>query len=374
MTEEATRPKSADGTHFSTPQTAPLAKRDDSAGMENYAPENPFAAAGLIVPPVSPEQVRSLYQMRQSYYTALLDPEHDFLYSVSYVESGKPREYMTTSLPSAQMFAQTYKATYKARPRRAGVEKLAESLGIQGEVVEHRGLPGDKNEDFAWVRYKATHLRTGRVAYGVGWCDTKERASMTRHALIATADSRAFSRAVLRLIGYGEVGAEEILAGISEGVDVVVDPTPPAPAMGAALPVAAAAQAVQTAGHKASAQAADRAIERITTEQPKREPIAVDPNEVPVHIEWSERKGLQFAEDGFGMDVIVNKDHAAPKLTSAQCAEFSRKMIDAFEGDKAIAKRFLRQHAGVNSTTDLHVDQIDRLESRLKYITTGLPF
>jgi hypothetical protein len=74
------------------------------------------------------------------------------------------------------------------------------------------------------------------------------------------------------------------------------------------------------------------------------------------------------------MDMIVNKDHAAPKLTSAQCAEFSRKMIDAFEGDKAIAKRFLRQHAGVNSTTDLHVDQIDRLASRLKYITTGLPF
>ena len=374
MTEEATRSKSADGTHFSTPQAAPLARRDEPEGMGAYAPESPFASAGLIVPPVSAEQVRSLYQLRANYYTALLDPEHDFLYSVSYVESGKPREYMTTSLASAQMFAQTYKATYKARPRRSGVEKLAESLGIQGEVVEHRGLPGDKNEDFAWVRYKATHLRTGRVAYGVGWCDTKERSTMSRHALLATADSRAFSRAVLRLIGYGEVGAEEILAGISEGVDVVVDPSPPAPAMGAALPPAAAAQAVQAAGHKASAQAADRAVERITIEQPKREPLAADPNEVPVHIEWSERKGLQFAEDGFGMDMIVNKDHAAPKLTSAQCAEFSRKMIDAFEGDKAIAKRFLRQHAGVNSTTDLHVDQIDRLASRLKYITTGLPF
>lgn len=374
MTEEATRTKSADVTHFSAQQTAPLARREEGGGMESYAPESPFASAGLIVPPVSPEQVRSLYQMRQSYYTALLDPEHDFLYSVSYVESGKPREYMTTSLSSAQMFAQTYKATYKARPRRSGVEKLAESLGIQGEVVEHRGLPGDKNEDFAWVRYKATHLRTNRIAYGVGWCDTKERSSMSRHALIATADSRAFSRAVLRLIGYGEVGAEEILAGISEGVDVVVDPTPPAPAMGSALPVAAAAQAVQSTRHKASAQAADRAIERLTVEAPKPQPIQADPNEVPVHIEWSERKGLAFAEDGFGMDVISNKDRAAPRLTSAQCAEFSRKMLEAFEGDKAIAKRFLRQHAGVNSTTELHIDQIDRLESRLKYITTGLPF
>jgi hypothetical protein len=374
MTEEATRSKSADGTHFSTPQEAPLARRDEPEGMGTYAPESPFASAGLIVPPVSAEQVRSLYQLRANYYTALLDPEHDFLYSVSYVESGKPREYMTTSLASAQMFAQTYKATYKARPRRAGVEKLAESLGIQGEVVEHRGLPGDKNEDFAWVRYKATHLRTGRVAYGVGWCDTKERASMSRHALIATADSRAFSRAVLRLIGYGEVGAEEILAGISEGVDVVVDPTPPAPAMGNALPVAAAAQVVQSTGHKASAQAADRAIERMTVEMPKQQPAQADPNELPVHVEWSERKGMQFAEDGFAMEVIRSKDHAAPRLTSAQCAEFSRKMIEAFEGDKDIAKRFLRQHAGVASTTELHIDQVDRLESRLKYITTGVPF
>jgi hypothetical protein len=131
---------------------------------------------------------------------------------------------------------------------------------------------------------------------------------------------------------------------------------------------------VQSTGHKASAQAADRAIERMTVEMPKQQPAQADPNELPVHVEWSERKGMQFAEDGFAMEVIRSKDHAAPRLTSAQCAEFSRKMIAAFEGDKDIAKRFLRQHAGVASTTELHIDQVDRLESRLKYITTGVPF
>lgn len=349
---------------------------DGAHGMGDYTPQGVFASAGLIVPPVSPEQVRGLFQMRQSYYTALLDPAHDFLYSVSYTEQGKPREYMTTNLKSAQLFADTYKATYKARPRKSGVEKLAESLGIQGEIVESRGLPAEKNEDYALVRYKATHLKTGRVAYGVGWCDTKERPNMTKHALIATADSRSFSRAVLRLIGYGEVGAEEILAGITDDVDVVIDTAPPAATFGQTAPVAAAAVAraiVSTSG-KATAQAVDGAITNRTTEAPKADPVVADPNEKPVHIEWAERKEQQFAEDGFSMDVIRSKDPAAPKLTTAQCADFSKELVEAFEGDKALAKRFLRQHAGVNSTTELKVDQTDRLTSRLKYITTGTPF
>jgi hypothetical protein len=74
------------------------------------------------------------------------------------------------------------------------------------------------------------------------------------------------------------------------------------------------------------------------------------------------------------MDVIRSADPAAPKLTNAQCADLSKQIVEAFEGDKGLAKRFLRQHGGVNSTTELKVDQTDRLISRLCYITTGTPF
>lgn len=365
------------------PGAAPLATVPEGAalapaspGMGEYTPAGVFAEAGLIVPPVSPVQVRALFKMRQEYYTALLDPGHDFLYSVSYIENGKPREYMTTKLASAEEFVKVYKGEYKARPRKSGVEKLAESLGIQGEIIESRGLPNEKNEDYSLVRYKATHLKTGRVAYGVGWCDIRERPTMSKHALIATADSRSFSRAVLRLIGYGEVGAEEILAGITDDVDVVVDLTPPAASFGQTAPGAAAsvAQAVASVSGKVTAAAVDTAISGQTKEMPKSDPVVVDPNEKPVHEEWHERKSMKFTEDGFSTEVIRSKDPAAPKLTSAQCADLSKQLMDAFEGDKGIAKRFLRQHCGVNSTTELRVDVVDRVVSRLKYITTGLPF
>jgi len=334
-------------------------------------PASIFADAGLIVPPVSPEQVRSLFHMRQQFYTALLDPGHDFLYSVPYTEHGKPREYMTTSLKNAEIFATQYKTEYKARPRKSGVEKLAESLGIQGEVTESRGLPNEKTEDYAMVRYKATHVRTGRVAYGVGWCDRKERATMSNHALIATADSRSFSRAVLRLIGYGEVGAEEILAGISDDVDVTVDMTPPSAAMGR---TESSVQAKASISGKMTAAAADKAVSDRTKEIPPAEHVQVDPNEQAVHLEWSERKGLKFTEDGFNMAVIRPADPQAPRFTKAQAADFTKVLVTAFEGDKQICKRFLRQHAGVNSTTELSVDTIDRLTARLRYITTGTPF
>jgi len=382
MTTETTTPtRGAEGTVLSAAEATALARTNGQAsgvmasGMGDYAPSNVFAEAGLIVPPISPENVRALFKMRAAYYTALLDPGHDFLYSVSYVENGKPKEYMTTKLASAELFCTTYKdSSYKARPRKSGVEKLAESLGIQGEVIESRGLPNDKNEDYALVRYKATHIKTGRVAYGVGWCDVKERPTMSKHALIATADSRSFSRAVLRLIGYGEVGAEEILAGITDDVDVVVDMTPPAASFGQTAPGAAAAvaQAIASTSGKATAAAVDAAVRSQTKETPKQ--IEVDPNEKPVHVEWAERKDTKFAEDGFNMAVIVSADPAAPKLTNAQCADFSKMLVTAFEGDKAISKRFLRQHAGVNSTTELTVDLLDRLEARLKYVTTGIPF
>lgn len=384
MTTETTTPTTgAEGTVLSAAEATALARTNGQAsgmveaspGMGNYTPAGVFAEAGLIVPPVSPVQVRALFKMRQEYYTALLDPSHDFLYSVSYVENNKPKEYMTTKLASAELFVKTYEGSaYKARPRKSGVEKLAESLGIQGEVIETRGLPNDKNEDYSLVRYKATHIKTGRVAYGVGWCDVKERPTMSKHALIATADSRSFSRAVLRLIGYGEVGAEEILAGITDDVDVVVDMTPPAASFGQTASGAAAsvAQAIASTSGKATAAAVDAAVTNRTKETPPQ--IIVDPNEKPVHVEWAERKDAKFAEDGFNMAVIKSGDPAAPKLTNAQCADFSKILVTSFEGDKEISKRFLRQHAGVTSTKELTVDVMDRLEARLKYITTGTPF
>lgn len=339
----------------------------------------------LIIPPASPEQIRSLYATRQRYYTALLDPNHDFLYAVSYSESGKQREYMTTSLDSAQKFAERYGVSYKARPRRSGIEKLAEGLGIEAQIVEQRGLPFEKSETFAWVRCVATHRKTGRSAYGIGYCDSLERPYMTKHAVIATADSRAFARAVLRLIGYGEVGADEIMAGMAdEDVDVVMDsPLATQPSKAERKPELrepaesiAAAQAVaaqeQRPNPRPVTSAATHQTSSASTPQTSR--AQETKTERPVHEIWAERKGGSFVEEPPEMPMITSNDPNAPALSQAQRKELSEKIISAFEGDRTLASLFLKQHAGVQNTGELKVDQIDRLISRLNYITTGMPF
>jgi hypothetical protein len=90
--------------------------------------------------------------------------------------------------------------------------KLASALGIQARRKHVRGLPDDPAAAYSYVVYEASHERTGRSEEGIGWCDRTERAGrISIHDVIATADTRAYNRAVLRLAGFGDVSADEIV-------------------------------------------------------------------------------------------------------------------------------------------------------------------
>lgn len=170
---------------------------------------------GLMVPVADPVQLRAAFDQKQRLYAAILDP-NDYLYTVSYLDGGKQRQFVSTNKEHAEKVALTNGSSVHASPKKSGIVKLARALGIVARRVQGRGLPDDPNATFSYVTYEATHEASGTVEQGIGWCDMSERnGKISKHDVIATADTRAYNRAVLRLSGFGDVSADEIIGSSS---------------------------------------------------------------------------------------------------------------------------------------------------------------
>lgn len=181
---------------------------------------------GIMVPIADPPQLRAAFEQKQRLYAAILDPS-DYLYTVSYSEGQRTRQYVSQYKEHAEKVAQTYGVQVIATPKKSGIVKLARALGIVARRVLTRGLPEDPNAMYSYVTYEAIHEASGTVEQGIGWCDMSERGGkITKHDVIATADTRAYNRAVLRLSGFGEVSADEVIGGSMEDLPTFV-PEPP---------------------------------------------------------------------------------------------------------------------------------------------------
>lgn len=177
--------------------------------------------AGFLTPVAPLHQIRAYFDYTQKVYAAILD-DRDFLYTVSITEQGKKRELAYTSLEHAKKTAETYGADIKASPKKSGIAKLAVALGIEVKRTKTTGLPYEPASRHSFVEMIALHKKTGRTAEGIGWADLDEKGGhMSRHDAIATADTRAYNRAILRLSGFGDVSAEEILSVdlLERGID-----------------------------------------------------------------------------------------------------------------------------------------------------------
>lgn len=189
---------------------------------------------GIIAPVATPQVLRQAFAYKQSLYAAILDPD-DYLYTVSYKEGNKTRQYVSTTIADAKKVADTYKVPLMASPKKSGIVKLANALGIEATCAVRQGLPSDPGATFSYAVYEAVHARSGRKAEGVGWCDTSERGGrISKHDTIATADTRAYNRAVLRLSGFGDVSADEIISGASDSDEDLPQYVPDAQSLKAA--------------------------------------------------------------------------------------------------------------------------------------------
>lgn len=173
-------------------------------------------AHGMIVPISPPASLRQLYAMRQKMYAAILD-ENDYLWIVKYKDGKYGRQYIARNKADAEDRAKALSGDISAKPIKSGVQKLAEALGITARCVlrEERSYIGRKG---IYCEYEAKHEHTGKIEQGVAFCGVDEKSGkISVHDMLTTADTRAYNRAVLRLAAFGDVSAEEIVAGLGTG-------------------------------------------------------------------------------------------------------------------------------------------------------------
>lgn len=101
--------------------------------------------------------------------------------------------------------------------KKSGWRKLALVFNISDQVVE-KTRENKPNGSFVWTfRVRAT-APNGRFTESVGSCDSAERKfTHAEHDVLATAHTRAKSRAISDLIGAGEITAEELRYDDSDG-------------------------------------------------------------------------------------------------------------------------------------------------------------
>jgi len=99
----------------------------------------------------------------------------------------------------------------KLHPTKQFANKLSRFFGLSVKIArETKEVLEDGN--FVWHVVAVAAAPNGQFREGDGHCDSSERAfAHLQHDVYATAVTRAKNRAILELVGFGEVSAEEIL-------------------------------------------------------------------------------------------------------------------------------------------------------------------
>lgn len=100
----------------------------------------------------------------------------------------------------------------KKHPKKSFVRKVQKFFNLSCEILQDEPLK-DEGKIIAWIAtVRATHLPTGAYQDADGSCSFDEKAEKqcTIHNVRAHAVTRAKNRAILDLVGFGEVSAEEL--------------------------------------------------------------------------------------------------------------------------------------------------------------------
>lgn len=155
------------------------------------ADQHATATGRLLVRPIATSaDVKANFDEFQKLKMSLLDPKTD-------IQVYKDREGKEVK-----------------RIKKSGCKKIATAFGLDVKALKRDVMP--LPDGGVAVEYTVTAIApNGRSAEGIGMCDTTEplyanRKNHKLHDVYATAFTRASNRAVLDLVGGGEVSAEEI--------------------------------------------------------------------------------------------------------------------------------------------------------------------
>ncbi len=98
----------------------------------------------------------------------------------------------------------------KAHPTKQFANKMSRFFGLSVEIVKAEKVTDE--DGFTWHIWARAIAPNGQHRDGDGHCSSKERNfTHLEHDVYATAVTRSKNRAILELVGFGEVSAEEIL-------------------------------------------------------------------------------------------------------------------------------------------------------------------
>lgn len=103
----------------------------------------------------------------------------------------------------------------RTHPKKSFVRKVQRFFNISCDITQDEPLRDEKGNIIAWLaKARAVHLGTGAYQEADGSCSFEEKATNQRtiHNIRSHAITRAKNRAILDLVGFGEVSAEEIVA------------------------------------------------------------------------------------------------------------------------------------------------------------------
>lgn len=101
----------------------------------------------------------------------------------------------------------------KQHPKKSFVRKVQRFFNVSCEIIQDEPLKDEKGKPIAWLaKVRAVHQATGAFQEADGSCSFDEKVPKQRtvHNIRAHAITRAKNRAILDLVGFGEVSAEEI--------------------------------------------------------------------------------------------------------------------------------------------------------------------
>lgn len=333
--------------------------------VDTQLTDEQIEAAGYLMPVMNIAALRAGQKQRQQILTQLLDPDLDFLYTVTYKDNnGKPRQNFFTKLKDAKDGAKFVAGVLTAHPKKSGCIKIAHALGIESREVRTEGLPRDQKATYSSSHFVAKHKRTGREEEGQGYCDKAEKPEAKNFVIISMANTRAYCHAVLRCAGYDNVGADEMgvddeigFAPIVYSADrpafsevssaTVIDV--PAVEQREVVPVQSVVEEPVKAVPVAAPVAAARPTAPVAAPSPSPSPAPVAAAPAAGPAESAE--GAKYPGKG---DLI----------TTAMAAELSKKLILAL-GDKLKARDWLLANAGVERSIHVFGNQNGLLHADL---------
>lgn len=102
----------------------------------------------------------------------------------------------------------------RKHPKKSFVRKVQRFFNVSCEIIQDEPLYNKEGKIIAWLaRARAIHAATGAFQEADGSCGFDEKIDQhkTLHNIRAHAITRAKNRAILDLVGFGEVSAEEIV-------------------------------------------------------------------------------------------------------------------------------------------------------------------